>query len=466
MIALRLSLTTVRSALTVLASVLMVVSIWSVPARASSDDALYPVEEVVTADGLQAWLLQDHTVPVIAVHFAFPGGRALEPDGKEGLGTMMARLLTEGAGPLDSQAFQARLEDRAIKLGFAIDKDYLRGSVRFLTEDLGEAVFLTNLALTAPRFDAADVERVRAERIMVLRRNQMDPFWHAQRRWQSAFFGDHPYARTPIGTPESLASITVDDLRTFMADRMARTGVTIAICGDIDAAEARALLTALFEGLPDRPATPPEIPPFTAHAQGETLIMPFDTPQSVVMIGQAGITRDDPDWIPGAIMNYVLGGGGFSSRLMEEAREKRGLTYGVSSNMLSLEAGGIMLASGSAANEKAGEFLEVLRKEWARMAAEGVTEQELSDAKTYLTGSFPLQFSSTGAIAQLLLEYSLQHLGVDYVNRRNALIEAVTVEDVARVAQRLLSPEDLTVVVVGRPDGVSATPVEALGPAG
>lgn len=437
----------------------------SAPASAA-ERALYPVETVEAGNGLSAWLLQDHTVPVIAVHFAFRGGRSLDPPGKDGLAGMMTRLLVEGAGPLDSQAFQARLEDRAIKLGFAADKDYLHGSVRFLTTDLDEAATLTNLALTAPRFDAADVERVRAERIVAVRRNLADPFWQAQRRWQEAFFGDHPYARPAIGTLESLAAIDADDLRAFARDRLAREGLAIAICGDIDAAGAADLINRLFSGLPEQPAVAADIPPFTPHAVGETLIVPFDTPQSVVMMGHGGITRDDPDWIPAAVMNYVLGGGGFSSRLMQEAREKRGLTYGVSSNIVSLEAGGMMLASGSVANEKAGAFVDVLRTEWERMHDEGVTEQELADAKTYLTGSFPLQFTSTGAIASLLLHYRLEHLGVDYVNRRNALIEAVTTEDVARVARRLLAPADLTVVVAGQPEGVAATSDPAAAPAG
>jgi zinc protease len=179
-----------------------------------------------------------------------------------------------------------------------------------------------------------------------------------------------------------------------------------------------------------------------------------DVPQSVAVFGHKGLMRDDPDFIPAFVMNYVLGGGSFSSRLTEEVREKRGLAYSVYSYLSATDGAGLYMGGVQTANERIAESLEVIKAEWARLAAEGLTEEDLNKAKTYLTGSFPLRFDSNSKIANYLLFAQMEDLGLDYINTRNGLIEAVTLEDVKRVAARLLKPEELSFVVVGKPVGL------------
>ncbi len=419
--------------------------------------AAIEIQRVTSPGGIEAWLVEDRQVPVVSVEFLFPGGAAHDPIGREGRSDLVARLLDQGAGPYDAQAFQGRLEDRVIGLGFSAGRDVFRGSVRTLTRHLDEAVELARLALTTPRFDPPAVAREREAALAGLRWALADPQRIARRVFAETVFDGHVYGRPRAGTLDSVAALAVDDLRAFVAERFARNGLLVAVAGDIAPDALGRVLDRLFGDLPATTAADPTLPPAVPGAVGEIVRVAFPTPQTVMMVGHQGLKRDDPAWYAGALLNYVLGGGGFSSRLMAEVRESRGLSYGVYSALLPMTAGALVVASGSSVNARAGETLEVIRATWRAVAEGGITAEELADAKAYLTGSFPLSLSSTSAIAQVVLQIRRFGLGIDHITRRDALIEAVTLDQVNALARRLLVPAALTTVVVGAPVGVTPT---------
>jgi zinc protease len=418
--------------------------------------AAMTIERVVSPGGIEAWLVEDHSLPVIALGLAFRGGAALDPTDKAGLATMASGLLDEGAGPLDSAAFQKRLSDLAIDLSFDAGQDEFRGSLRTLTRDRDAAFELLRLALAEPRFDAEPVERIRSQLLAVLASDAEDPVKIASDTFWHTIFPDHPYGRDPTGTAETLAAISAADLEAFVRDRFARDRLVVGVVGDIGPAELGPALDRIFGDLPAKGAAA-DLPPAVPEGAGRIVLVDRDVPQSVILLGQNGIKRDDPDFYAAALLMQSLGGG-FGSRLTREVREKRGLAYSVGADLATFDLGGLVTGDTATQNARAKESIEVIRQVWAEMAATGPTEAELADAKAYLIGSYPLRFTSSARIAGNLVSIQLDGLGIDYVDRREALFGAVTLADVKRVAKRLLDPAKLTWVVVGRPAGVEPAP--------
>lgn len=413
--------------------------------------AAMDIERVVSPGGIEAWLVQEDEVPVIVMNVAWRGGAATDPADKAGLAKMVSGLLDEGAGDLTSDAFQTRLDETAAQISFSADSDYFNGSLKTLAENRDEAFALFALAISEPRFDGEAVERIRAQIGSIIARNRESPSWIAADAWYRAALGEHPYALDSQGTAETVARIARDDLVGYTEKVLARDNLKISVVGPVSASELGTLLDRTFGALPEA-AELPEIESVTVAPKGQVMVVVRDFPQSVVMFGLQGIARDDPDFIPAFVMNHILGGGSFSSRLMEEVREKRGLAYSVGTYLNPMKHAAMLLGEVGTKNERVGETLAIIRDEMKRMHDKGVTEEELNDAKTYITGSYPLRFTSNSSIAGQLLGIQLEELGIDYVDRRNELIEAVTPEDIARVARRLLRPDNLLVSVVGQPN--------------
>jgi zinc protease len=418
---------------------------------ATPNDALATkIERIVTAAGIEVWHVRDNTLPMISVEFAFTGGASQDPADKPGTVNLVAGLLDEGAGELDARAFHERLEERAIGLSFGAQRDALRGSLKTLSEHRDQAFDLLRLALTAPRFDGAEVERVKAGVLAGLRRRSTNPGDIAGERWFARAFPDHPYGRPVHGTLDSVPRITADDLRTFHRRVIARSNLRIATVGAIEGKELAALVDRAFGVLPAKPdlVTIPEIAP---QGTGEREIIELDVPQTVITFGGPGLKRVDPDFIPAYVLNHILGGGTFSSRLYKEVREKRGLAYSVYSHLVPYKHAGLFLGGVSTRNDRAAESLSIIVEEIRRIASEGPTADELAQAKSYLIGSYALRFDTSSKIAGQLLDIQLENLGIDYINRRNALIEAVSAEDIRRAAARFLADSKLLVMLVGRP---------------
>ena len=418
----------------------------ALPARAVE------IQAVTSPGGIEAWLVEEHSIPIIAVEIAFGGGGALDPRGKEGLANLLSGLLDEGAGDRDSQAFQKRLEELAIRLGFESYRDTFWASMKTLSENREEAFALLGLALSAPRFDADAVERVRAQVLSGLKRDAEDPGKIAGRTFLATAFPYHPYGRPARGTTESVAAITAADLREAAARRFATGNATIGVVGDIDPTALGHLLDQTLGGLPATAHTGTVAETRPAPVASLTVVRK-PVPQSVVRFGMAGLKRSDPDFYAAYLLNHVLGGGSFTSRLYGEVRERRGLAYSVYSYLSTLDRAGLVMGGVASANERVAEALDVIRGELDRMREDGVTEDELRDAKTYLNGAYPLRLDSNGAIAQSLVAIQLEDLGIEYMDRRSGYIDAVTLEDIRRVARRLIRPDEMIVVIVGDPAG-------------
>jgi zinc protease len=411
------------------------------------------IQKVTGKNGIEAWLVEDHSRPILSLQFAFAGGAAQDPDGKPGVATFVSGMLDEGAGNLDSEAFQNRLEDLAAKMSVNASYDYTTVAFQTLSENRGESLKLLQMALTSPHFKPEDVERIREQIVANLRVEEKDPNKAASNEWFKLAFGSHPYARPVSGTLESVAAITPADLRDYVKKNFARDNLTVAVVGDIDAAQLGETLDALFGDLPQK-SVRKAIPEVVWGNVSRQRIVPMPNPQSVVQFGFEGLKRNDPDFIPAYILNYVVGGGGFSSKLMQEVREKRGLAYSVYTYLHPLEHAGILAGGVATENKAVGQSLELIKAELERAANEGLTEKELRTAKDFLIGSFALRFDTSGKIASQLLAIQLDNLGIDYIDRRNGEIEAVTVQDIKRVAKRLMEPKNLIVTVAGEPEGI------------
>jgi len=414
------------------------------------------IQPVTGASGVEAWLVEDHSVPVVTIRFAFAGGAALDAVGKGGAASMVASLLDEGAGPYDSLAFHRRLDDLAGQLRFSAAQDEFDGSLRTLKQNLSDTGELLRLALAEPRFAPEDIERIRGEILAGLARQAKNPRSLSGRLWMHDAFEKHPYGSSVDGSEESVAAITRDDLAAFAGARFHRGGLIVGIVGDIDKTEAATLIDQIFGGLP-KGTDETEIAETKPLDDGALVVSRAAVPQSVVTFGQAGPKRDDPAWYAAYVLNEILGGGGFRGRLMKEIREKRGLAYGVSTQLVPYRHAGLIVGNVATENGRVAESIALVRDEWRRMREAGPTAAELDNAKTYLTGSFPLGLDSTQHIAGVLVQMQQDKLGIDYLDRRASLIGGVTLDEAREVAQKLFDPSALSFAVVGDPADLEPT---------
>jgi zinc protease len=422
----------------------------ALPARAEVN-----IQEVTSPGGLKAWLVEEHSIPFVALDVRFRGGASLDAPGKRGAVNLMTGLLEEGAGDMDARAFARAAEGLATSFRFSVDDDALSVSGRFLVENQDASVALLKQALQAPRFDSEAIERVRGQVLSGIRSSEKDPNDIARKTMDGLLYGDHPYATDRTGTEQSVTALTRDDLVAAHDAVLAKDRIYIGAVGDITPEALGLLLDELLGDLPDTGAPMP--PQADVTLPSGVTVVDFPTPQSVALFAQKGISQKDDDFFAATVLNQVLGGGSFESRLMDEVREKRGLTYGVYSYLVPMDLAETYQGSVSSANDRIGEAISVIRDEWAKAAADGVTQQELDDAKTYITGSYPLRFDGNQTIASILVGMQMLDLPIDYIATRNDKVEAVTLDDVKRVAGELLDPDGLAFVVVGQPEGVETT---------
>jgi zinc protease len=435
---------------------LMVLAMTPSPSRAAAK-----IQHLISPGGIEAWFVQDATVPLVAMEFAMGGGAAQDPDGKAGVANMVADLIDEGSGDLDSRTFHEHLDRRAIELGFSVTRDYFRGSLRMLKDNKDEAFDLLHMSLTSPHFDSVDVERIRAQLISGLKRETSNPGSLANRKFLEIAYGDHPYGRPSGGTLESVPNITIADMKEYVARVLTREHLKISVVGDIDAASLGALLDKTFGGLPAKSTLTP-VSEVVASKPPQREFIALDVPQTVVAFGGPGIKRSDPDFMPAFVANHILGGGS-GSRLYREVREKRGLAYSVSESLAWMDHSALFVGSTGTRADRAGESVAAINREVLRMAEEGPTVQELAEAKSYLKGSRQLSLDTSAKLASAMLQYQLDHLSIDYLERRNEAVDAVTIDDAKRIARRLWG-DGLLTVIVGRAPETTAQPATATPP--
>jgi zinc protease len=422
----------------------------SFPANAEVD-----IKEVITPSGITVWLVEDHSIPFTALELSFRGGTSLDAPGKRGAIYLMAGLIEEGSADLDARAYARELEALAASFNYDAHDDAVTISARFLSENRDEVMVLLYDTLHKPRFDQDAIDRVRAQIVSSLHSDAKDPNSIAGTAFSDMAFADHPYATDGEGTIESVSGLTRADILDAYHAVFARDRLYVGAVGDITPEEISELVENLLADLPETGATMPE--PTDVLLQGGIRIIDFDTPQSVAIFGQPGIDQDDDDFFAAYILNQVLGGGSFESRLMTEVREKRGLTYGVGSYLASKDFASLYMGSVASANDRIAEAISVIQDEWALIQSKGVTQEELDNAKTYLTGAYPLRFDGNSRIAGILVGMQMTGLPIDYIATRNDKVNAVTLEDANRVAAELYDPEGLQFVVVGKPEGLVAT---------
>jgi zinc protease len=415
------------------------------PSRASM------VQKPVSKGGIEAWLVEDYTVPLIAVEFGFKGGASQDPIGKAGAATLLAGLLDEGAGPYDSEGFHRALDEDAIEMSFSADRDILTGRMQTLSRNADRAFALLRLATTQARLDPEPFERVAGQIAAGLKREANDPDFVAGRRFRALAYPNHPYGLPVRGDLSTLSSLTPADLHAMRASVFARDNLKIAAVGAIDATTLAGYLDEVFGQLPGKADLTP-IGAASFCGIGTRDIAAIDLPQSTIRFGREGLARKDPDFIAGTVVNHILGGGIFSARLFREVREKRGLAYSVYSQLVTHDRAAMFSGGTSTKNERAAESLAVIEKEIVSLSERGSTEDELDKGKKYLIGSYPLRFDTSTKIAAQLASLQLEDFGVEYLDERNRLIAAVTMEDARRAAKRLFGDGKLLVVIAGRPE--------------
>ncbi|HYF55703.1 MAG TPA: pitrilysin family protein [Salinarimonas sp.] len=411
------------------------------------------VDRIVSPSGIEIWHVESHVVPLVAIAFTFDGGGANDPADKGGAAMMMAALLDEGAGALASDGFQERLAERAIELSFNSGPDGIGGSLKTLVRHADEAFDLLRLALNEPRFDGDAVERVRGQMAASLRRQMNDPGVAASKRFFAEAFAGHAYGRPNGGSLDSVARIGRDDLVALHRGALARGRVKIAAVGAIDARRLTDLVERAFAPLPESSGLAP-VPATRIGGLGDRHVVDLDVPQSVIRFGMDGVTWRDPDFIPAYVLNHILGGGTFSSRLFQEVREKRGLAYSVGTSMVSYRGAAMTWGYTATKNERVAECLSVIESECARLRDDGPTDDELEKAKAYLVGSYALGFDTSTKIAHQLAQISFEGLGLDYIARRNGLVASVTQDKIRDAARRIFGDGRMLVVVSGRPQGL------------
>lgn len=422
----------------------------SAPAHAAVD-----IQEVTSPGGIKAWLVEDHNIPFTALEIRFRGGSSVEPLEKRGAVNLMAALIEEGTGDMDSVGFAQARDGLAASFTFSSDADSVAVSAQFLTENRDKAVDLLRQAITAPRFDADAIERVRGQVLSNLRSRAKDPGDMAGKAFNTMAFGDHPYATAPEGTETSVMALTRDDLLAAHQATVARDRIFVAAAGDISADDLGRMLDTLFGGLPETGAPLPGRAPF--NLTGGTTVIDYPGPQSVVLWGAQGIKRDDPDFFAASILNEIMGGSRFSARLMTEVREKRGLTYGIGTSLSAYDQAELLVGQSNIPNAKVKDAVGVIKAEWTKLAEDGITAEELAATKTYLTGAYPLRFDGNGPLATIMVNMQLIGLAADYPKTRNDKVNAVTLDDANRVAKALFRTENLRFVIVGQPEGIATS---------
>ncbi|KUJ73651.1 zinc protease [Ruegeria marisrubri] len=413
------------------------------------------IQEVTSPKGIKAWLVEEHSIPFTALEIRFRGGTSLDDPDKRGAVYLMSGLLEEGAGDMDARSYARELESLAASFSYNATDDSVAISAQFLTENRDQVVDLLRTTIHEPRFDQDAIDRVRAQVLSGLKSDETNPNKIASRHFAKMAYGEHPYGSEGKGTIESVSALTRDDIVAAYRGVFAKDRLYVGAVGDITAEELGVLLDTLLADLPETGAPIPG--KAEVNISGGVSVVEFDTPQSVALFAQKGIDRDDPDFFAAYILNHILGGGGFESRLMQEVREKRGLTYGVYSYLVPKDLASVYLGSVASANDRIAEAIEVIRAEWRRAAEEGVTEKELQDAKTYLTGAYPLRFDGNAQIAGIMVGMQMEGLPIDYIATRNDKVNAVTLDEINRVARELLDPEGLHFTVVGKPVGLETT---------
>lgn len=409
-----------------------------------------PIQHWQMDNGVRVVFVENHDLPLLDVSVEFPAGSSRDDKSKPGLASMTQHLLTLGAGGMTEEEISRRMADIGASLGGSFDQDRAGLRLRTLSSarERDQALEIMAKALLSPDFPEAVLEREKTRSIAELKEAKTQPEFIAERAFNSMIYGTHPYALSSMVEPESIAALRREELAGFYRTHYRADHAVIALIGDVTTAQARAIAARLTSTLP-RAGGEPQPLPAVSMPKGETRKIAHPATQSHILIGQPGMTRNDPDYFPLYVGNYVLGGGGFASRLVEEVRQKRGLVYSVYSYFLPLQQSGPFQIGLQTKREQADEALAVVRKTLQNFIAKGPTEDELKKAKQNIVGGFPLRLDSNKKILDYLAVIGFYRLPLSYLDDFTGKVEKVTVAQIRDAFTRRIQPDSMVTVVVG-----------------
>ena len=401
-------------------------------------------------NGLTVLTLDQPFLPMVTINILVKAGSAKDPEALGGLSSMVAQMLDEGTKTRRSTEIAQQIEFIGGEMNFSAGEDFSTGALRVLKKDIDLGFTLLADVLMNPVFPEREVERVRSEVLGELQGEGDQPAILADKAFDGIVFGRHPYGRPANGTPKSVAQIARKHLVEFHRNHYHPNTTIIAVVGDIREAEALDLIMKYLGAWAKRNPPPDKIPSPPVLSQPVVKVIDKNLTQANIVLGHIGIERSNPDFYAVSVMNYILGGGGFSSRLVNRIRDELGLAYDVDSGFQANVMPGSFTVRLQTRNVTAKQAIVSVIQEIKRIRTERVTEQELTDAKAYLIGSFPLRLDTTVKLSALLTLIELHGLGLSYFEDYPKAIAAVTIDDVVRVAQKYLHPEAAAVVAVAR----------------
>jgi zinc protease len=406
-------------------------------------------KRIVLKNGMVLLLAEKHEIPMVTMSMAIKAGSVAEPSEKPGLASLTASLLTQGTMKRTANQISREIDFIGGSLSVSGGDDFASASLRVLKKDLRTGLDLLADVLLHPAFDQKEIDRKIKEMLASIQRQKEEPDVIAGEAFTKAVFGSHPYGRTNDDVAAYLPKLVRQDVVDFYSRRYGPNDAIIAVVGDVAEKEIVPLLNEYFKGW--KPAEKASPPHGTPPAISAVVVKKLDKKitQANIAMGHLGINRENPDFYAVMIMNYILGGGGFSSRLMDNIRDNRGLAYDVHSSFSAQKEPGSFRVWVQTKNESANQAIEEIFKELNRIRTEPVAEKELADAKAYLTGSFPLRMDTSSKIAGMMTSVEIYNLGLDYPQKYPKLINAVTREDILRVAKKYLDPDKIVVVVLG-----------------
>jgi len=438
-----------RFGLLIIIFVSIALGLQSQPAAAASS-----AKRIVTENGMTVLLQEAHSIPVVNIQVIIKAGSIRDPEDKAGLANLTAALLDEGTATRTSVQIADAIDFIGGDLSTGATDDYASASLRVLKKDLSTGLELFSDVLIHPSFPAPELERKRQEILGALIAQEDEPEEVADKAFDEIIFGPNPYHRPAEGSPQTLPAIHREDVVQFYNDFYRPNNVIMAIVGDITEAEARDRLKTYFGAWEKKPVSPPVVPPAVPLSKPVVKLVDRDLTQANIILGHLGIDRKNPDYYAINVMNYILGGGGFSSRLMKDIRDNQGLAYSIDSHFQANAYPGSFTVSLQTRNAEAQRAIDGVLSEIRKIRSEPVSDREMEETKAFLIGSFPLRMDTSAKIANFLAQVEFYDLGLDYADRYPKLIGSVKKADVLRVAQKYLDPDHFALVVVTKKDAV------------
>ena len=409
----------------------------------------FEYQNLKTNSGIEFWFVEDKSIPIVSVSFSFKGGSSNDTKNKNGISNLMTSLLDEGTRNLTSKQFKNEMKMKGMKLSFSTQKDKIDGVFQIISSQAKEGFDLFYEALNHPSFNELDIERVKKQVISSIKIDESDLSTLASNKFNQNFFKDHVFSKNIKGSEDSLKNITKLDLVDFHKKSLLRNNLIIGVSGNINVNQIKKYIELVFGELEDNQQIY-SIQKFNSLSVGEK-IFEMKTPQSSVLFGHPGLERNNDNFFALRIANYILGGGGFQSRLYKNIREKKGLVYSIYSYLLSYENDGVIVGGFQTRNISVFETINNVKNEWKKIHSRGITKDELDNAKAYFNGSFTRNFTSTLSIARLLQVVQYYELGADYFIKREKIINSLNLELVNKVISDYFSEDKLFFMIVGEP---------------